>query len=673
MRLFNLTNPVTLTVAVVMLLMPFRVSAQSDGGFDELAELALSELLSLEVTSVTKSSQRLGESAAAIHVITAADIRAHGYLSIAQALRSVPGMNVAQITPYESAISSRGFQGLWSNKLLVLVDGRSVYSPLFGGVYWDLQQMPMQDVERIEVIRGPGGALWGANAVNGVINVITRSSRDTIGTLASIRANGDEKTLSARHGMDLSENVSARLFARHQKIEDGYNAQGAATRDGIESAQLGFRLDAELEDNGQFTLSGGYFRGENRRTIPEVSLVDFSVIPRPATDEPRAVYVTGRWSRELADGGALELRAFYDDYERDLSTLRESTRTVDVEFQHVWPAGRQLELVWGAGFRSIENETEDTVVLSFNPRSREDEVANAFLQGQWRSLDGGISLTVGSKFEHNDYTGLEVQPTLRGLWAMSTHTQMWAALSRAKRTPARFDSDVSIQFYTAGFPIPNRLTISGGGDALDAERVDTMELGIRHALDAADLQIDLALFYSEYEDIVDYQYGLPLCFPSATLPPCFVPTDQFLSLAAQFGNLTRARTHGGELTIDWVPSHTTHLRAAVSYVDLDLSDGAVNSVDSPDTQVLLELTRSLSARSKLALSVRHIGQISDLDIDSYTTADIRWSLALSPNLELALVARNLFEDGRVEYFDPVLSSSASLVEEQFSAELLFRL
>ena len=411
---------------------------------NELVQLSLEDLMTLEVTSASRKAQSLADTAAAVFVITSEDLRRSGVTNIPDALRMVPGVTVARIDSSKWAVTVRGFNGRFARKLLVLIDGRSAYSPLFSGVFWDAQDTLLEDVERIEVIRGPGATIWGANAVNGVINIITKKAADTTGGLAVAGAGSFERGFGAvRYGTDIGDWGAVRAYGKYFNRNELKAEDGRPADDSWDMGRGGFRMDGKRGLNS-FTLQGDYYGGTERETI---TFPDLAAPPSFSTVRTAHTTVGGgnllsRWTRSLADDSELSLQFYYDRNKRNIPQLfGDTTDTIDLDLLHRFQWGSRHETVWGGGFRFIDERITGSDTLSFNPAERNERLYSAFLQDDITVVQDRLHLIIGSKFEHNVYTGFELQPSGRLIWTPNEQISLWSAVSRAVHTPSRGESD----------------------------------------------------------------------------------------------------------------------------------------------------------------------------------------------------------------------------------------
>ncbi|MDX1735900.1 MAG: TonB-dependent receptor, partial [Halioglobus sp.] len=415
--------------------------------------LSLEELITLDVTSVSKKRQSLNEASAAVHVITRQDIERSGMSSLPELLRLVPGVHVAQYDANKWAISVRGFNGRWANKLLVMIDGRSVYTPLYSGVYWDAQITPLGDIERIEVVRGPGGTLWGSNAVNGIVNIITKSSSETVGTRADVRVANKYLAATGRYGGELNGNGWYRAYVTASESDDYDGIDDGEAHDAWDNTQIGFRADWRPTDLDEVTFQGDAYVGDSEQSVSVLEgLTSFPQFRQDRADL-RGHNLLARWRRAHAGGSAWEVKAFYDETRRDDITLEQEIRTLDLEFHHNFSPVESHDISWGLGYRRIEDELEGSFTVSYDPEKQNNEIISAFVQDEI-SIGEHVRFVFGTKLENNDFaqSDLEFQPSARLLWKIDDGQSVWAALSRANRTPSRTEKTVRIN--AAAFSLP---------------------------------------------------------------------------------------------------------------------------------------------------------------------------------------------------------------------------
>jgi iron complex outermembrane receptor protein len=641
----------------------------------DLTQLSLEELMDVEVTSVSKRAEPISAAAAAVFVITQEDLRRSGATSIPEALRMVPGVEVARIDASKWAISARGFNGRFANKLLVLIDGRSVYTPLFSGVFWDVQDTLLEDIDRIEVIRGPGATLWGANAVNGVINIITRSARDTRGGLLAAGGGSEEKGFaSLRYGGALGTSSAYRVYGKMFERGSGRRLEGGAAADDWLMGRGGFRIDAALSAGSALTVEGGFYDGEAGETL---TLQPFPA-PVPQTfDAEMQVsggHLLGRWQRTLADASEQKAQLYYDRTERTAALIDEVRDTFDLELQHGFAPGARHRLIVGAGYRRTSDDIRGNAILSFAPDRRTDDLASAFLQDEIALLPDRLWMVLGSKIEHNDYTGFEVQPNLRAVWIPRRHHTLWAAVSRAVRTPSRAEHDLRLETLRIGpgqlSPgAPPGVVISFGSPDYRSEELLAWELGYRVGL-APGLYLDLATFYNAYDQLRATRTGEPV-LQTAPFPHLVVPVS--------VSNDLEGETYGTELLVDWRASKRWRWSAAYSLLAIQLRDRRPGQNDSPADegtsprhQLVLRSSVDLPRGLELDVSLRHVDELSSLTVDRYTTFDLRLGWRPRADLEISVVGQNLAEENHVEFAPEIIPTHPTMVERGVYGQVAWR-
>ena len=592
-----------------------------------LADLSIEQLMNESVTSVSKREQILFDAAAAISVLTNDDIRRSGATSVAETLRLVPGMDVGQINSSQWAISARGFSGQYSNKLLVMVDGRAVYTPTLAGVYWDLQQSMLEDVDRIEVIRGPGGTLWGANAVNGVINIESKSARDTQGGL--LFAGGGNVHLAtggARYGGKIGENTYYRVFGSYQ-LSDAYRQPGGGSAmDGWQSESGGFRIDHYQGEDSHFTWQG------------DATAVDIN----DHASDGYNLNTLGRWTRQLAERSSVSVQAYYDrTYRNEITRARPTVDTFDVAAQHTFGVGDRNDVIWGLGYRLIGNDTEQTTpAILVRNGDLNLQLFSGFIQDEFRLIPDKVTLTAGTKIEHNDFTGFETQPSVRAVFKPAPNQTLWAAVSRAVRTPNVLeDSDVfAVQIggpiAAPGGPYVPRIV---GTAQPDSEVLWAYELGYR-IQPAKRVNVDVALFYNDYDQLIEF----------GATPSRFVSGSPESTAEFPLMNIQSGHTYGGEASVTVEP--VDHWRLSASY---SLLLAEINSSVPSGGQQMAETQQQAILRSNYDFGQASFdAQLRAVDqqfgIDAYVMADVRLSWRPRPDLELSLVGQNLFDAGHQE-------------------------
>lgn len=638
---------------------------------DDLGSASLEDLLNTEVTSVSKREERLANAAAAIYVITQEDIRRSGATTIAEALRMAPGLNVARINGHDWAISSRGFNSFFANKLLVLVDGRSVYTPLFSGVFWDVQDTLLEDIYRIEVIRGPGAALWGANAVNGVINIITHNAKATQGLLATGATGTDERFLGGVRYGDTVGKTAYRAFAKYFDRDDLFAPGGGSGGDGYRVARGGFRSDTDLRVDETLTVSGEFYDGSatTRLGVP-VLAAPFTRLVQD--DFPLSGgHLLARWNRRSSATSQSSLRAYFDRTERASPVHREKRNTVDVEFQQQQVPARRHDLVWGLGYRFTQDDLQNSPTIRWTDRSRGDHLFSAFAQDDVTLQPDRLRLTLGTRLEHNDYTGFEIQPNVRFLWTPTETQSVWGAVSRAVRTPSRFEHTVRAVYRAFPLPVPPGVgeAVVVGTPDYRSEELIAYELGYRTQLTPR-LSLDLASFYNDYDDLRTLEPGKPFFEPG---PPPHAVTPLFVR------NRLSGRTYGAELAANWSVTDRWRLSFSYSALQVGLRPDA-NSRDSiarapegdtPEHQLHLRSYLDLSPRLSFDVLLYHVSRLESGDIPAYTRADARFAWRPSRDMEVSLTFQNLF-DRRHQEFGPTFLVTPSEIGRSVYGKLTWR-
>ena len=579
--------------------------------------------MDIVVTSVAKRPEKLSEVASAIQVITADDIRRAGATSLPEALRLATNLEVAQIDSRQWAITARGFNNVFADKMLVLIDGRTVYTPLYAGVYWDVQDTMLEDLERIEVISGPGATQWGANAVNGVINVTTKSAKDTQGSLV-VGGAGTELRNSgaARYGGRLAPNLYYRVYAKYSDRGDSVRSNGRLSNDAWRTGQIGFRVDRDAPAGDLLRMQGDAYDGSIGQVGPDNIRVN-------------GMNVLGRWSRQLAQNSDVKLQVYYDRTHRRIpGSFTQDIDTYDVDFQHRLPLGSAHDLVWGLGFRLVADDVVNTPANAFLPPRVSRASFSAFTQDEIALRKDLLHLTVGTKIEHNDYTGFEFEPSARLAWTPDKRQTIWGAISRAVRTPSRIDRDL----FSPATP-PYRIA---GGEKVVSEKLMAYEFGYRVKLEAG-LALSLATFLNNYDDLRSLE---PLA------PPLAFPVEASSGL--------RGRSTGAELTAEWRATSLWRLRAGWTELRVrsepqsgTLDRGTRDSIArDPNHQVALHSLLDLSAKWECDVDLRYVAPIQTQAVPGYTECDLRLGWRPSPAWELSLLGQNLLHPRHAEFNTP---------------------
>ena len=646
---------------------------------DEVLDLGLEDLMKLEVTSAGKKSQKISDVPAAVFVITADDIRRSGATSIPDALRMAPGLQVARIDSNKWAVSARGFNGRFANRLLVLMDGRSVYTPTFSGVYWEVQDTLLEDVERIEVIRGPGATLWGANAVNGVINIITKQARDTQGGYASGGGGSVERGFGAlRYGAALDDDTYGRAYAKFNRRAGFENIDKQDNGDGWDMGRAGFRIDRQAGDGNAIKLQGDAYEGRLGQTLYLPSL------PLPVSDsypydtaKVSGMNILGQWRRALSLTSEMSVQAYCDHTYRNENFLREERDTYDLEFQHRFVPWNLHDVLWGLGYRLTGDRFSSRSQLLFGNTSQDRQLFNAFVQDDISLIEHKLKLTLGTKVEHNEFTGFEGQPNLRLAWTPNSRNTLWAAISRAVRTPSRVEDDARIALSAVppatglnSSPFPLAYYFQGDRK-FRAEQTLAYELGYRW-FPRNDLSFDATLFYNEFTTLRSTSTGIPR-----------LTSNGYVEVAADIGNGQSGRSHGAELSAEWHPFDSWTLQATYSHVRLNLSSAVPGSNDlSPDMiegntprhQISLRSGFRPDARIDCDLWLRYVDELPSsgfphplayTPVSSYLTLDARLAWRPLKGLELSATGQNLLDGHHPEFVQETFAPRPTEVPRGF--------
>ncbi|HEY6644827.1 TonB-dependent receptor plug domain-containing protein [Povalibacter sp.] len=585
----------------------------------QLKKLSVEQLLTLEVTSVSRTPERLVEAAAAIRVITRNEIIRSGATSIPEALRLSPNLQVAQANASQWAISARGFNNVLANKLLVMLDGRTVYTPLYAGVFWDVQDTLLEDIDRIEVVRGSGGTLWGANAVNGVISITTRNAAQTQGLFAEANMGTQLRTLGGiRYGGELSPDLHYRVYAKAFDRDDTTLINGSKAGDSWDSRQGGFRMDWAGEVS-TLTLQSDFYK-----TSPNP---DGTVAV--AADGGNLL---GRWQQVVSATSDFQLQIYFDRTRRDFGNgFTEHLDTYDLDWQHRFQLSPRQQLVWGVGARSMQHEVSNLPLFQFLPADKDLRLFSFFVQDEITLVPERLRLTLGTKIEHNDYTGYEHQPSGRLAWTPSQRQTVWGAISRASRTPARIDRE----FYLNLTP---QIGLIEGSD-FQSEDLLAYELGWRMAPNSV-FSFGLTGFYNEYDNLRSVEPG-----PA----PLFVPLT--------FGNGVRGETYGIEVSGTYQVIDAWRLRGGYTWFDKRLvvksrsadTNNASGEGNDPQNQVVIQSLVDLTDSVQIDATMRYVDALPNPRVPSYVAMDLRLAWTLGGQVELSVVGQNLFDKRHVEF------------------------
>lgn len=651
---------------IASLLLPLLVSAAraNQVASDDLTSFNLEDLMQIEVSSVARKQQKMADTAAAAYVISQEDIRRSGATSIPEALRLAPGLNVARIDSSHWAISARGFNGHYANKLLVLMDGRTIYTPMFSGVFWDIQDTFIEDIERIEVIRGPGAAMWGANAVNGVINIITKSAKNTQGNLLVAGAGNFERGFAGfRHGGQLDEDAHYRVYGKGLERDATNDGAGRRQNDDWRAFRTGFRVDRKLPGSDKLTVQGDVYRLRVGETVNSYAILTPPYSNSYAADDgAQGANLLARWEGRFSDQSEFTLQAYYDRAQFSAPKLSDRQNTFDLDFQHRLASSLLHDVMWGANLRYIQSKAGNTADISFNPASRSYRNVSAFVQDDIALMPERLRLTMGAKFEVPHFGGAELQPNARLLWTPDGNNSIWTAVSRASRTPSRGEIESRIALgvippFTSSNPTPFPMQLETLPDPnLKAERLTAYEIGYRSQWSSR-FSLDIAAFTNRYQGLSQWKLGTPT--------PDALPIPSALILPFAYVNAgTTTRTRGIEMVADWRVLDWLRLEGSYTYLKMRTPppDGVNTdySAKSPDNQFALRCLMDLDSRTQLDLWLRRVGSLGaqTRDVPAYTALDVRFGYAVSKTLDLSLVGQNLLDRRHAEFVD---SASRPLV------------
>ena len=631
--------------------LPTLGETKAEDQANALKELSLAELGNLQVTTASKTPAAIWKTPAAIYVITHDAILRSGATNIPEALRLAPGVEVARIDSDKWSIGIRGFGSRLCRSVLVLIDGRTVYTTLLAGTYWEVQDTVMQDIDRIEVIRGPGGTIWGPNAVNGVINVITKPATDTQGTLASaIGGNVEQGSLTLRQGGSRGAlnyrayakgfNRAAQYHSDHREFDHWRAMQGGFRLDWAESQQDGFTLQGDIYDEraGESVVATTY-------APPYSQVLDGNALLSGGN-------ILGRWKRTTGEGKDIQLQAFYDRtnrYEPNFTDIRD---TFDVDFLQRFPLPGRQEVSWGLGARSSRGKNPVVVSgLTFTPSPRTDTLFSAFLQDDIAIVDRRLSLSLGTKLIKTNFTDVEPEPSVRLLYTPTNTQTLWAAYTHALRTP----SDAEENFSLAGFIgiAPNGLPYFARFNPnknFQPEQLNGYELGYRRLL-GQNLYVDLSAFYNHYSSLFS---------EDITGPPFLEtnPAPTHILLPAEFGNGLLGETSGGEIAPEWQVTDFWRLRGSYSFLEMHIKK-APNSLDigsapgiqgsSPRHQILFQSGFDLPKAVSLDLLYRYVSALPGQNVRAYSSADVSLGWNMTKTFRFSVVGQNLLQPHHAEF------------------------
>jgi len=602
--------------------------------------------MDIEITTASKKEEKLFETPAAAYVITSEDIRRSGATSIPDALRMVPGLQVARINSNKWAVSSRGFNTEFANKMLVMIDGRSIYTPHYGGIRWDTHDVVLEDVEHIEVIRGPGGILWGANAINGIINIITKDARDTQGGFLSGGSGTEEQGFgTVRYGDKIDDKTYFRVYSKYFNIDDGTQPTGGNGGDGWDVFRGGFRIDGHPTERDHWTVLGDICDGDigQRGTM-------YSVTAPISTPYTRQNSINGgnmlaRWKRTLSEDSDMILQIYYDREKRLEQALDETLNTYDVDFQHRFPFCDSHEITWGLGYHLDRHTLDGTFDYSLDPRHEDLHLYSGFLQDRISLVQDELELTIGSKILHHHCSNFEFQPSSRLSWTPDERNTVWAAATRAIRTCSRFDkgSTTSWGVFQMG---SSTISQEAYGDRhIEHEEVAAYEVGYR-TKPTNKLVLDVAGFLNVYDELVASERTANISKPGYTIWPYML------------ANNLEGETYGAEISATYRASMRWRLNAGYTFLQMQLHPDGSNVAStrdaaiegqSPHNQFHLRSFYDLSDDIELDFSLNYVDNLPEGDIPHYLRFDARLGWHIAKNTELSVVGQNLFDKRHPEF------------------------
>jgi iron complex outermembrane recepter protein len=618
----------------------------------DLTQKSLEDLMNIEITSVSKKEQRTSQAPAAVFVISREDIRRSGALDIPDLLRMVPGVDVAQIDTGKWAISARGFNGQYSDKLLVLIDGRTVYTPIFAGVFWDSQNIPLDTIERIEVIRGPGAAVWGANAVNGVINIITRTANDTPGAYVAGGAGSSSiGPETVRYGGNTRNLGAWRINAEGFHYNSLPVFGGLDGHDDWRLIHGGFRTDSKLSTKDSLTTEGEAYQGN----AGEMADTPVSLEPPENTvlalrDRYSGWNLLTRWDRVISPRSQTSLQIYFDRTTRGDTTYNIELNTFDVDFQHHFAWMARQDIVWGLGYRVSADGTDPTLRITFTPQNRGTQLFRSFAQDEIAVRPGRVKLSLGARLEDNDYTGFSMQPSARLVWTPDSRSMFWSAVSSADRTPARSDTNIRVN-YTA-FPgpggLPALVSLFGNPNQKN-EHLTAFEAGYRNTWTSR-LSLDSTVFYNRYHDLTSVEPGAIRLEVN--------PAPVHLLIPSTFSNGLYGETHGIEVFANWKVTSFWTLSPGYSFFSAhlhrfagsqDFTDAAGTEGSSPDQQAQLRSSISLPRNLQWNTAAYFVNRLPAIAVPSYTRLDTSFIWEAGERISLGVVGQNLLRNLHPEF------------------------
>lgn len=643
----------------------------------DLAGLSLEELTHYDVTTLGRKNASVFETPAPVDVVTGDEIHAMGATTLPEALRLATGVQVSRVDSENYAISIRGFNDATSSKVLVLMDGRSIYDQQYSGTDWANLDLVMGDVSRIEVQRGPAGTLWGANAVNGVINIVSKNAHSTEGTLVDVEA-GDElhEAITVRQGFDLSPAAAMRVYAKYQSQGD-YDGDTPYGVSSWNSRMAGSRFDWDRPGGGGLSIIGEYheLRTNTDSQLPSILPPNYFIaVPMQARD--RTADLSAHWTQPITSNGQLSILAAADHGDEESAASAERHTTANIDSQVTLHPIANHEVIAGATYRTTSDHIHNTPYLTYDTPAATTDFYGAFVQDEITLVPSVFSVTAGSKFERNTFTGWEIQPSLRALWHPTKNQSVWAAVSKAARTPSR--AERGVHFFAAAappspaLPLPVEL-IANGDTNFSSEHVVSYELGHRYQFGSV-FSVDTSLFYSRYTDLRGLEPSLQ--------PPNFFAIPPYAVLDFDANNSLKGYTYGGELSLHWHPVSTVQVTASAASIHLVLWELNPGAIPDPSTQGLehntppqeykLHATWHPAPPWTLDAVARHEGEISEAGVPAYNGLDLRVAYLVTSDLEFELVGRDLLKREHPEISGSFLGTTVRPIARSFLLGVTYR-
>jgi iron complex outermembrane receptor protein len=665
---------VACTAALVAMLACCPLPAWSQLETTDLTARSLEDLMNIEVTSVSKTKQTLSHTAAAVFVISPEDIARSGATNIPDLLRMVPGVDVAEINANTWAVSVRGFNARFSNELLVMVDGRPVYTQTFGGVFWDVLELPMEDIERIEVIRGPGGSIWGANAVNGVINIITKKTSETLGGLVVVGGgNTDQGFGTTQYGGRAGDQTDYRVYTEYSNQAHLPSPGGQDGGDGWHLFQGGFRTDSVFSPKDTLTFQGDIYTGrEGSPTVEFPSVTATAAQNIEVLANLSGGFIQGIWDHTSSADSDTSLKASYDRYKLN-DILGEHRGTLDIDFQDHFSGWTRQNIVWGLTYRYSASDSHGGLTVSLIPADLATQLFGSFVQDEITIVPEKFYLTVGAKLEHNYYTGLDFMPSARVAWVPTQHHTLWAAVSKAERTPTSIDTSIrsDLSGFTGAGGVPALVELIGNPHFKN-EGLVAYEAGYRTTV-LKELSIDFTAYYNDYNNQGTTEPAAPFFVNTPAPPHLVVPLTN--------ENLMHGETQGVEVAVNWQPIHRWTLSPGYAFEEihmhlaptsLDTTSVSQAQGSSPDHSAQLRSHYELAHGLSWDASVFFVDRLANPVERAYTRLDSGLSWQFAEGATLGIFGQNLLGDTHAEFVDPTGSVRTTLVKRDAYAKFTWR-